>query len=371
MDQIPLVDLAIQHSQIADEVNEGFQRVMAEGSYVLGPEVAAFEREFAEFCGVAHCVGVANGTDALEIALRAAGVGSGDEVVLPANTFIATAGAVARTGARPVLVDCDPEYQLIDADAVESCVSPRTRAIMPVHLFGQVAPMTRLHGIAARHGLALIEDAAQAQGAEQEGRRAGGFGAVAGTSFYPGKNLGAYGDAGAVLTNDDELARRSRAIRNHGSEVRYQHPALGFNSRLDSLQAVVLRAKLRRLDAWNQERRDAADRYTKMLSEVPGVRPPATAANNQHVWHLYVVRVANRDDVLNRLQQVGIGAGIHYPVPVHLQGAFADLGHGVGDFPNAEAAAREILSLPLYPGITSAQQEQVVEALASAVGRAA
>jgi dTDP-4-amino-4,6-dideoxygalactose transaminase len=194
---------------------------------------------------------------------------------------------------------------------------------------------------------------------------------VAGTSFYPGKNLGAYGDGGAVLTNDDELARRSRAIRNHGSEVRYQHPALGFNSRLDSLQAVVLRAKLRRLDAWNQERRDAAERYTKMLSEIPGLRPPATAANNQHVWHLYVVRVANRDEVLNRLQQAGIGAGIHYPVPIHLQGAFAHLGHGVGDFPNAEAAAREILTLPLYPGITSAQQEKVVEALASAAGRAA
>lgn len=371
MDQIPLVDLAIQHREIADEVNEGFQRVMAEGSYVLGPEAAAFETEFAQFCGVSHCVGVANGTDALEIALRANGVGSGDEVILPANTFIATAGAVARAGARPVFVDCDPEFQLIDPEAVESRVTPRTRAIMPVHLFGQVAPMAPLQSTAERRGIALIEDAAQAQGAEHRGRRAGGFGVAAGTSFYPGKNLGAYGDAGAVLTNDDELARRARAIRNHGSEVRYQHPTLGFNSRLDSLQAVVLRAKLRRLDTWNQSRRDAADRYRQLLSDVAGVRVPEVMPGNQHVWHLYVVRVGNRDEVLARLQQAGIGAGIHYPVPVHLQGAFAGLGHGIGDFPHAEAAAREILSLPLYPGITAAQQERVVEALAAAVGRAA
>jgi len=369
VNRIPLVDLSVQHREIADEVRAGFDALYDSGAFVLGEEVTAFEREFAAFCGTGHAVGVANGTDALELALRAAGVGAGQEVILPANTFIATAEAVVRAGARPVLVDSDPRYDLIDPTRVKDAVGPRTRAIIPVHLYGQVAPVQELTQLADAAGLVMIEDAAQSQGARRDGRAAGSFGLAAATSFYPGKNLGAYGDGGAVLTGDGELARRLRALRNHGSEIRYQHPELGFNSRLDSLQAVVLRAKLRRLHTWNAARRAAADRYAGLLADLEQVTLPATLPGNEHVWHLYVVRVPERDRVLGELQAAGIGAGIHYPVPVHLQGAFAHLGHERGDFPVAEAAAERILSLPLYPGITPEQQERVAAELRRAVAR--
>jgi dTDP-4-amino-4,6-dideoxygalactose transaminase len=365
---IPLVDLKAQHRQVAEAVASGFERVLADTSFILGKDVAAFEEAFASFSGARHCVGVANGTDALELVLRAAGVGPGDEVILPANTFIATSLAVARSGARPVLVDCDPVHQLMDPAGVERRVGPRTKALLPVHLFGQMASMPPLEEIARRRGLLLLEDAAQSHGARQDGRPSGTIGLAAGVSFYPGKNLGAYGDAGAVLTNDDGFARKVRALRNYGSEVKYHHPETGFNSRLDTLQAVVLLAKLPHLARWNEARRAAAARYDSLLSGIPGVVPTGTLPGNEHVFHLYVVRVPGRDRVLKELQAGGIGAGIHYPVPIHLQGAFAYLGHRRGDFPVAETAADEILSLPLFPEITPEQQANVVDVLRRAIG---
>jgi dTDP-4-amino-4,6-dideoxygalactose transaminase len=352
---------------VAEDVERGFARVLERAAFILGEEVAAFERAFARFSGLAHCVAVASGTDALELALRALGVGPGDEVIVPTNSFVATALAVVRAGATPVLVDCDPRFHLIDVAQAVGRIGPRTRAIMPVHLYGQVAPMEELEAAAQGARVALVEDAAQAHGATRHGRAAGSFGRAAGTSFYPGKNLGAYGDGGAVLTASDEVAARIRALRNYGSEVKYHHPELGFNSRLDTLQAVVLSAKLPHLAAWNEARRGAARRYDTLLAGVGGVSLPATLPGNEHVWHLYVVRVPRRDEVLARLAREGIGAGIHYPIPIHLQPAFRHLGHRRGDFPAAEAAADSVLSLPLFPEITAAQQERVVGALARAL----
>ncbi len=364
---VPLVDLKVQLAEIREEVLVGFDEVLSKTAFVLGPHVKQFEEEFARFSGVSECIGVGNGTDALEIALRALGLAPGDEVIVPANTFIASALAIERAGLRPVLVDSEPEHHLLDLDQVEARVGARTKAVMPVHLYGQCAPMERVLAIAERHGLAVVEDAAQAQGAGRNGTTAGGFGRVAGTSFYPGKNLGAFGDGGAVLTNDADLARRVRALRNYGSEVKYHHPETGFNSRLDTLQAVVLLAKLKRLARWNEQRREAAARYGELLGGLSGVTRPGTLAGNEHIWHLYVIRVPDRDRVLEKLQSAGIGAGIHYPVPIHLQGAFAHLGHSRGDFPVAERAADEILSLPLFPEITPEQQERVVAALREAL----
>ena len=361
---IPLVDLPLQHAVIADEILPELTALMARGGFVGGPEVSAFEADYARFVGVRHCIGVGNGTDALEFALRAAGVGPGDEVVLPANTFVASAGAVVRSGATPVFVDCDPEFLLIDPDRIASAIGPRCRAVMPVHLYGQAAPVEAIREITDPAGVSVIEDAAQSQGARRHGRAAGRLGLAAGTSFYPGKNLGAYGDAGAVLTDDDEIARRVRRLANHGSEKKYEHPEIGFNSRLDALQAVVLRAKLRRLEAWNGARVEAAARYDGLLAGLDRVERPRVALGNDPVWHLYVIRVPHRDAVLQGLTEAGIGAGIHYPLPVPLLPAYAGLGHQQGDFPAAEAAAARIISLPLYPGISRQQQERVVSVLA-------
>jgi dTDP-4-amino-4,6-dideoxygalactose transaminase len=376
--RIPLVDLAWQHREIADEVRKGLDRVVESGAFILGPEVRAFEEEFARASGVAHCIGVANGTDALELAVRALGLGAGDEVIVPANTFIASALAVVRAGAQPVFVDCDPETHLLDVRAALARVGPATRAVMAVNLFGQIAPIGALRaGLASLPAassepgsgsrVAIIEDAAQSQGAHRFELLSGSLGDVAGTSFYPAKNLGAWGDAGAVLTGNDAIAARVRVLRQYGSEQKYHHPELGFNSRLDSVQAVVLRAKLARLDGWNALRREAAGRYDALLAGVPGLVPPTVLEGNEPVWHLYSVRVPRRDAVLARLQEQGIEAGIHYPVPIHLQGAFAALGHRRGDFPNAERAADELLSLPLYPGIRAEQQERVAAALRAAL----
>jgi dTDP-4-amino-4,6-dideoxygalactose transaminase len=362
MTNIPLVDLAAQHRLVADEVAAGWAQVLDRTAFVNGPQVAAFEREYAAYLGVRHCVGVASGTDALELALRAAGVGAGAECVLPANTFVATAEAVVRAGATPVLVDCEPDTGLIDPDAVAAAVGPSTRAVLPVHLYGQAAAVERIRAVAG--DAVLVEDAAQSQGALRHGVPAGSLGDIAATSFYPGKNLGAYGDAGAVLTDDDELAESVRLLRDHGSPRRYEHVVLGFNSRLDTLQAVVLSAKLRRLDGWNDDRRKAAERYHDLLSAVAGVQLPVVAEGNDPVWHLYPVLVPERDRVLGVLHEAGIGAGIHYPTPIHLTGTFARLG---GSYPNAEHRARHQLSLPIFPEITAAQQERVVEVLAGAV----
>ncbi|WP_199442692.1 DegT/DnrJ/EryC1/StrS family aminotransferase [Umezawaea beigongshangensis] len=365
MIDIPLVDLRAQHDQVADEVAGGWAEVLKTTAFVGGRQVGEFEAEFAAYQEVDHCVAVANGTDALELALRALGVGHGDECVLPANTFIATAEAVARAGATPVLVDCADDTALVDLEKLADAIGPRTRAVVPVHLYGQTAPVEQIREVA--DGVPVLEDAAQAQGARRHGVPAGGLGDVAATSFYPGKNLGAYGDGGAVLTGDAELAERVRLLREHGSPRKYEHTVLGFNSRLDTLQAVVLSAKLRRLEGWNEARRAAADRYAELLADLPRVRRPSVLPGNLPVWHLYVVRVAERDRVLAELHAAGIGAGVHYPTPVHLTGAFSSLGHGPGAFPVAERAAGELLSLPLFPEITASQQERVVAALRGAV----
>ncbi|NUT70594.1 DegT/DnrJ/EryC1/StrS aminotransferase family protein [Pseudarthrobacter sp. C4D7] len=365
---IPLVDLAAQQAEVHEGVMAELADVFSTASFIGGPAVADFEAAYASFVGAGHCVGVANGTDALELALRAGGVHHGGEVIIPANTFIATAEAVSRIGAVPVPVDVDPRYLLIDPDAVAAAVTARTQAIVPVHLFGQTAFVERLVPIAQSSGAAIIEDAAQSQGATRFGAHAGTLGTAAGTSFYPGKNLGAAGDAGAVLTNDPALAARVRLLGAHGSSEKYRHEAIGFNSRLDTVQAVVLKAKLGRLHAWNLRRRAAAERYAALLADVPGVEIPQEAPGNVDVWHLYVVRVPRRDAVLQALHAAGIQAGIHYPVPVHMSGAYA--AGASGSFPVAEEAARRILSLPLFPHITAEQQERVVDVLAGAVGAA-
>jgi dTDP-4-amino-4,6-dideoxygalactose transaminase len=369
MTTVPLVDLTVQHAQVAEEVETGFAEVLAAADFIGGKPVAAFEQEYAEFVGARSCVGVANGTDALELALRALGVGHGDEVVVPANSFIATAEAVVRAGARPVFADVDDEALLLDPALVEEAITPRTRAVIPVDLYGQVAPSEGFADALAERGIHVIEDGAQSQGATRFGRAAGTFGALAATSFYPGKNLGAYGDAGAVLTDDDELARHVRLLGAHGSPSKYRHTEIGFNSRLDTLQAVVLRAKLRRLRRWNEERQAAAAVYDRLLAATAGVRLPVILPGNEHVWHLYVVRVDHRDEVLRTMQSEGVGAGVHYPVPIHLTPAMAALGYGPGRFPVAERAADRILSLPMFPGITVAQQERVAEVLATALGQ--
>jgi dTDP-4-amino-4,6-dideoxygalactose transaminase len=365
--RIPLVDLQIQHAQIAAEVEAGWAEVVSTGAFINGPAVRAFESEFAAFSGVDHAVGVGNGTDALELVLRARGIGAGDEVIVPANTFVATAEAVSRVGGTPVLVDCDPAHLLIDPARVADRVGPRTRAVMAVHLYGQMAPLEAVAAVVPE-GVDVIEDAAQSQGASRHGRPSGSVGVAAGTSFYPGKNLGAYGDAGAVLTADDVTAATVRALRDHGGTRRYHHDMPGMNSRLDTVQAVVLRAKLARLEGWNAERRAAAGRYGEMLGGRDAIGLPTVMDGNLPVWHLYVVRVPRRDAVLDRLHAAGVGAGIHYPYPLHLLGAYADLGHRAGAFPEAEAAAAEILTLPLFPGITEDQQARVVEELVAAVG---
>ncbi|GCD95404.1 DegT/DnrJ/EryC1/StrS family aminotransferase [Embleya hyalina] len=371
--RIPLVDLAAAHAEVATEVAAGIARVLDTCAFVGGPDVAEFEAEFAAFTGAAHCVGVANGTDAVELALRVLGVGAGEGVVVPANTFVATAEAVVRAGARPVLADVDEDHLLLDPQrAAEALGDPSgARALLPVHLNGQLAPMGALRALAKARGVFLVEDAAQCQGATQDGVAPGAWGpdAIAATSFYPGKNLGAYGDGGAVCTGNEEHARILRELRDHGSSRKYVHTRLGFNSRLDTIQAVVLRAKLRRLADWNVRRRAAAARYDTLLAGIEGVRLPRTAPGNEHVWHLYAVRVPERDKVLALLNEAGVGAGVHYPVPVHLQPAFAELGHARGDFPVAERAAEELLSLPLYPQLTAGQQERVAEVLAGALSR--
>lgn len=363
-EHIPLVDLRLQTAEIRAEIVEGIEQVIERCNFVLGDEVRTFEESFAEYCAAKHCVGVGNGTDALELSLRAAQIGPGDEVILPANSFVASASAVMRCGATPALVDVDPTSLLLDVDAAAARVNASTRGIMPVHLYGQMARMKEVMELADSAGLIVVEDAAQAQGSSQQGTGIGGWGLVAATSFYPGKNLGAFGDGGAIITNSSEIAHRVQSLRNHGSQVKYEHPELGFNSRLDTLQAVVLLAKLKRLSAWNEQRQRAAEYYDELLEDIEGVERPVTVPGNVHVWHLYVVQVANRDKVLQGLNERGIGAGIHYPIPIHLQGAFTDLGHRRGDFPVTEHAADRLLSLPIYPGITPDQQERVASCLA-------
>nr|WP_246142291.1 DegT/DnrJ/EryC1/StrS family aminotransferase [Lacisediminihabitans profunda] len=364
---VPFLDLAAQSAEIAEEVLPVWQRLFESAGFIGGSEIGAFEQEYAEYIGVEHVIGVSNGTDALELAYRAVGVGPGDEVIMPANTFIATAEAVSRIGAVPVFVDVDVEHLLIDPDAVEAAITERTRVIAPVHLFGQTAPVELILPIAEKHGLVVVEDAAQSQGASSSAGRAGALARVAATSFYPGKNLGAAGDAGAVMTNDADIAAFIRNVAAHGSSVKYVHDQIGMNARLDAIQAPVLRAKLARLEGWNAARRAAADRYAELLADIEGVRLPSVRPGNTDVWHLYVVRVEDRERVMVELSAAGVGSGIHYPTPVHLTEAYAGLGYRRGQFPVTEAAADRILSLPMFPHLTYAQQESVAEALHSAV----
>jgi dTDP-4-amino-4,6-dideoxygalactose transaminase len=369
---VPFVDLGAQLAALEPELGETVRRVLAGGAFILGPELERFEEEFARYCGVDCCVGVASGLDALVLSLEACGVGPGDEVITAANTFIATVFAVERTGATPVLVDCDPDTRCLDAGAAEAAITARTRVLLPVHLYGRLAAPAEIAELARRHGLAMVEDAAQAHGAASAGRRAGSFGRAGCFSFYPAKNLGACGDGGAVVTGDAELAERLRRSRNYGQAEKNRHVALGVNSRLDSLQAAILRLKLRRLDAWNEARRRAAETYDRLLAEVPGVEaPPPTPERTAHVYHLYVVRVAARDLVRRELAERGVATGVHYPTPVHLQEACRRLGRGPGSFPAAERLSREALSLPMFPEITAEQQERVVAALRAAVEAAA
>jgi dTDP-4-amino-4,6-dideoxygalactose transaminase len=365
--KVPLVDLSAQFDEINEEVRSGLDAVFSSTSFIGGEPVAAFESEYAATLEVGFCIGVANGTDALELALRAVGVTPGGEVILPANTFIATAEAVTRIGATPVFVDVDPAHLLIDPDEVQSAITARTQAVVAVHLFGQTAPVERLVPIAERAGLPIVEDAAQSQGARRHGRPTGGLGTAAATSFYPGKNLGAAGDAGAVMTDDPAIARTVRLLGAHGSEAKYDHEIIGMNSRLDTIQAVVLRAKLARLECWNEKRRQAAARYGELLADIPGLALPKSAPENDDVWHLFVVQVEDRDRVLQDLNDADVGAGIHYPTPIHLTRAYQHLGLRRGAFPVAENAAKRILSLPLYPQITEEQQDYVARQLRSAL----
>jgi len=368
---IPLVDLKANYSSIEAEVHESLKRVLSTTAFILGPDVTEFEKEYAAFVGAKHCVGVANGTDAVELLIRAAGLEGTDEVLVPANSFIASALGVQRAGAKVRFVDCDDDG-LIDLESCAARVTKQVKAVLPVHLYGQCAPMEHVERFAASHQLLIIEDAAQAQGAKRANRAAGTWGFGAGTSFYPGKNLGAYGDGGGITTNDDATAKKLRALRNYGSEVKYLHPEAGFNSRLDTLQAAVLRVKLKRLAEWNALRRAAAERYVSLLRGVSDLRLPRVVESNEHIWHLYAVRVpaAVRDAVMKSMQTAGIGVGVHYPVPIHLQGAYAASGHRPGDFPRAEAQAAEMISLPMYPELSADQQAQVADALTRALATA-
>jgi dTDP-4-amino-4,6-dideoxygalactose transaminase len=356
---IPLVDLRAQAGTIALEIDAAIARVRERQEFILGSELAAFEKQFAEATGCREAIGVGTGTDAIELALRAVGIQPGDEVITSAFSFIATALGIERAGAKPVLVDCEPAALGLDLAAVAGAITPRTRAIVPVHLYGQPVDCRPL----VATGLSVVEDACQAHGATLDKRPVGSLGHAAAFSFYPGKNLGAFGDGGAVTTSDPEVAQRLRAMRNYGSPKKYHHPTWGTNSRLDEIQAAVLSAKLPHLASWNARRADAAARYDQLLADLPAVVRPTFLLDRTHAWHIYAVRVPHRDQVLARLLERGIGAAIHYPLPLHLHGALAHLGHSPGRFPEAERAAAELLSLPIYPEITAAQQARVAEEL--------
>ncbi|MCA9925388.1 MAG: DegT/DnrJ/EryC1/StrS family aminotransferase [Anaerolineales bacterium] len=349
---IPFVDLQTQYQSIKDEVNPAVHRVLEKCDFVLGQAVKDFERDFAAYCEADYAIGVDSGYSALELALLGLGIGPGDEVITQANTFMATALAIHNVGATPVLVDIDPDTYLLDPNLLEAAITPATKGIMPVHLYGQPSDMDPMMAIAEKHNLIVVEDAAQGHGARYNGKRVGGLGHAAGFSFYPGKNLGAYGDGGAVVTNDPEVAEKVVMLRNLGMKVKYHHEIKGFNNRLDTMQAAVLGVKLRHLDAWNAGRRQAAAWYEELLADTPVVTPK-TAVNAEHVFHLYVVRVpGNREALMDSLQEAGIASGLHYPIPIHCQPAFAELPYQEGDFPITEAYSKTILSLPMFAELT-------------------
>jgi dTDP-4-amino-4,6-dideoxygalactose transaminase len=359
--QIPFVDLKAQYASIKVEVAEAIRGVLESTHFVGGEQVTSFERDFAAYCDVKHARGVANGTDALHLALRALGVGNGDEVITTANTFIATAAAIAAAGARPVFVDIDPDTYTIDPAMIEPAITSRTKAIIAVHLFGQQADMQPIISIARRRALYVVEDAAQAHGAKYHGARAGSIGDIACFSFYPGKNLGAYGDGGCITTNSDTLAELVERLRDHGRITKYEHAIVGFNSRLDSLQAAILQVKLRRLDQWDSNRQRVASWYAAELAGT-GIKAPSVRNGATHVYHLYVIESEERDALQMRLKNAGVSTGIHYPLPLHLQPAFAYLGYREGDLPRCEQSAKRILSLPMFPELLPEQVSRVAEA---------
>jgi len=357
---IPFMDLKAQYASIKDEVMEAINGALEAARFVGGEQLASFEKDFAAYCGVKYARGVASGTDALHLALRALDIGNGDEVITTANTFIATAAAIVAAGARPVFVDIDPETYTIDPAMIEPAITCRTKAIIPVHLFGQLADMQPIIEIARRHSLYVVEDAAQAHGARYHGARAGSIGDIACFSFYPGKNLGAYGDGGCITTNSSALAERIERLRDHGRITRYKHAVVGFNSRLDTLQAAILQVKLRHLDLWNSNRQRAASWYASELAGA-GIKAPSVRDGATHVYHLYVIESQERDALQMRFNAAGVSTGIHYPLPIHLQPAFAYLGYRKGDLPHTEQIAHRLLSLPMYPELMPDQVSRIAE----------
>lgn len=359
---VPFLDLKAQYRLIKPEIDAAVACAIESAQFVLGPEVKAFEDRFAAYCNVDHCRAVNSGTSALHLALLAAGVGPGDEVITVSMTFVATTAAILYSGARPVFVDVDPVTWTMNPNLIEAAITPRTKAILPVHLHGLMADMEPIIAIARRHGLVVIEDAAQAHGAEYKGRRAGSIGDLGCFSFYPGKNLGAYGEGGAVVTNQPELARRVSLLRDWGQEAKYNHVVAGYNYRMDGIQGAVLNVKMGYIETWTEARRSGAAHYDRLLAKSRFARPQP-AAHTRHVYHVYAVGLPRRDEAVRLLQEAGIGVGIHYPVPVHLQRAYASLGYRVGDFPVTEKLADQLLSLPIYPELRSEQIVEVVTQL--------
>jgi dTDP-4-amino-4,6-dideoxygalactose transaminase len=367
---IPLLDLKAQYAPLREEIRAAVDRVMDSQVFIMGPEVQALEQEVAAYSQCRYGIGMSSGTDALLAALMAVDIGPGHEVITTPYTFFATAGCIARLGARPVFVDIDPRTYNIDTQQLADKITRATRAIIPVHLFGQMADMTPILALAERHGLCVIEDAAQAIGAELDGRRAGSLGQMGCFSFFPSKNLGGFGDGGMVVTNDPSLAAKLDILRKHGSQPKYYHQMIGGNFRLDALQAVVLRIKLQHLDAWTAARQRNADRYQALfaaagITEAAGLQLPYTAPARRHIYNQYVVRVPRRDQMLEHLKQARIGTEVYYPVPLHLQECFRGLGYGVGDFPASEAAAQSTLALPIYPELSATMQARIVETIAA------
>jgi dTDP-4-amino-4,6-dideoxygalactose transaminase len=360
---VPFVDLVAQYESIAEEIDRAFHEVTASAEYILGARVERFEEEFADFVGAEHAVGVGSGLDALRLGLLALDIGPGDEVIVPANTYIATAFAVSEVGAELVLVDCDPATYNVDPDAVAAALTPRTRALLPVHFTGQAAEMRPLLDLAASNGLEVVEDAAQAHGTLYEGRPCGSLSKLACFSFYPGKNLGAYGDGGMVTTSDPAVAKKTRQLRNYGERAKYDHVVKGVNSRLDGLQAAFLSVKLPHLPSWNEARLRHADAYTADLDDVGDLVLQQRSNSSTHVYHLFIVETAKRDELRGFLTERGIQTGIHYPIPIHLQKAYSDLGLGQGAFPQTERLAQESLSLPMYPELTEEQIRTVTDAI--------
>lgn len=366
--KVPFLDLKSHHAPLREEFEAVFREILDTSAFAGGPVVAKFEKEFASYCHAKEAVGVGNGTDALWFALLALGVGPGDEVITVPSTFMATAEAISFCGAKPVFVDVDEKTYTMDSRALSQALSSRSKAVMPVHLFGQCADMDPILKFARQHGLAVIEDAAQAHGAEYKGRRAGSMGDAAGFSFYPGKNLGALGEAGAVVTNDAALADKMRTLRDHGQSRKYHHSMIGWNGRMDGIQAGCLSVKLRHLEKGNDLRRARAQQYERGFAGMEGVIAPFAADFSKHVYHVYAIRVLERDRVMKALEEKGIATGVHYPIPVHLQEAYSHLGKREGSFPVAERIAREFVSLPMFPELSEAQVEYVIESVADAVG---